>query len=325
VSAIDKSYGKAAGIEDFCRKAQLVNLETNKALYEGWQHHMWADASGVMTWMSQSAYPSMVWQTYDYYYDLTGAYWGVRKACEPIHIQWSCADNSVKVVNTTLNDLHHVQAQAIIYNMDGRAVPAYGKTVVLDAPSDTITGCFRIDFNSDDLASGRNAYASSGSPEAPDAGAVSDGSSVTRWSSAYRDKQRSDLSPVQFIRLLLKDGNGRLLSDNFYWRGSKLSDYTALNTLPPARLKVSSGLRQKDGRDVIEAVISNPPGARGVAFAIRVQAVRAADGARILPALQTDNYFTLMQGESKTIDIDFDPALLKGGGYKLIVEPYNRN
>lgn len=411
VAAIDKSYGKATGIEDFCRKAQLVNLETNKALYEGWQHHMWDDASGVMTWMSQSAYPSMVWQTYDYYYDLTGAYWGVRKACEPIHIQWSCADNTVKVVNTTLNDLHGLQAQAIVYNMDGRVAPAYGKTVVLDAPSDTVTGCFRIDFNSDDLASGKNAYASSGSPEAPDAGAVSDGSSVTRWSSAYRDdewvyvdlgaprqintvslnwesaygkaykiqvsddaqtwkdvystdngkggvdqvtfspvtaryvkmqgihragsfgyslydfqvygKMRSDLSPVQFIRLSLKDGNGRLLSDNFYWRSSKLADYTPLNTLPPARLKVSSHLLEKDGRDVIEAEISNPRGARGVAFAVRVQAVRAADGERILPALQTDNYFTLMQGESRIVDIDFDPALLKGGGYKLIVEPYN--
>ena len=48
---------------------------------------MWKNASGVMVWMSQSAYPSFVWQTYDYYYDLNGAYWGVKKACEPVHIQ----------------------------------------------------------------------------------------------------------------------------------------------------------------------------------------------------------------------------------------------
>ena len=45
-------------------------------MYEGWQHHLWNDASGILTWMSQSAYPSFVWQTYDYYYDLNGAYWG---------------------------------------------------------------------------------------------------------------------------------------------------------------------------------------------------------------------------------------------------------
>ena len=60
-------------IED-CRKAQLVNIESNKAMYEGWLDRMWEDASGIMTWMGQSAYPSMVWQTYDYYYDLTGAF-----------------------------------------------------------------------------------------------------------------------------------------------------------------------------------------------------------------------------------------------------------
>ena len=104
VGMITENYGKPEGIEDFCRKAQLLNIESNKAMYEGWQHHMWNDASGIMTWMSQSAYPSFVWHTYDYYYDLTGAYWGVKKACEHVHIQWSYADNSVKIINTTLND-----------------------------------------------------------------------------------------------------------------------------------------------------------------------------------------------------------------------------
>ena len=66
--------------------------------------------------------PSMVWQTYDYYYDLTGAYWGVRKACEPVHIQWSCVDNSVRVINMTLDALRGLKAKAIVYNMDGTVV-----------------------------------------------------------------------------------------------------------------------------------------------------------------------------------------------------------
>ena len=407
-STIDKSYGKATGIADFCRKAQLVNIETNKALYEGWQHHMWDDASGVMTWMSQSAYPSMVWQTYDYYYDLTGAYWGVRKACEPVHIQWSCADNTVRVVNTTLNDLHGLQARAVVYNMDGKPASGYSLSATVDAPSDTVTDCFKINFSSDNLAYGKHAVASSGSPEAPDADAVADGSPGTRWSSAYDDNQwvyvdlgepktfetvslnwesayasayalqvsndagtwktvystdqgkggvdqvsftpvtaryvrmqgikratsfgyslydievyghhSGGLSPVQFVRLWLKDAQGRLVSDNFYWRSGKHADYTALAQLPPVRLDVHSRLiRGAGGQDTIRAVITS----RGVAFAVHVQAVRGSDGARLLPALQNDNYFTLFQGESKDVDIEFDDALLRGGTYKLIVEPYN--
>jgi hypothetical protein len=408
---ITQNYGRPQNIEDFCRKAQLLNIETNKALYEGWQHHMWDDASGVMTWMSQSAYPSMVWQTYDYYYDLTGAYWGVRKACEPIHIQWSCADNTVKIINTTGKDLYHLNARAIVYNMDGTAAAAYGKTAVVDAPVDTTTAVFRLQFNSDDLAYQRAAVASSGAPEAPDANAITDGSPGTRWSSHYTDaqwiyvdlgqpqeiagvtlnwesaygkayklqvsddarswkdvystedgrggteqlsfdpvtaryvrmlgirratgfgyslysfevygKRHSDLSPVQFIRLLLTDDKGSLLSDNFYWRSDKGNDYTALNNLPAASLQVSSRLIRKGHQASIEATITNP--GHNVAFAIRVQALRANDGRRILPALQDDNYFTLLPGESKIIHISFDAALLPNSHYKLMVEPYNNH
>lgn len=270
---ITQSYGRPDGIEDFCRKAQLLNIETNKALYEGWQHHMWDDASGVMTWMSQPAYPSMVWQTYDYYYDLTGAYWGVRKACEPVHIQWSCADNTVKVINTSLRDLHHVTAQATVYKLDGSIAAGYGKTATVDAPGDTTTECFRLRSGSGDL---------------------------------------------QFIRLRLNDEKGVLLSDNFYWRSDKGNDYTALNTLPGATLNTSSHLTRENGRSVIEATISNR--SVPVAFAIRIQAINADDNKRILPALQDDNYFSLLRGESKTIHISFDQPIAH---YKLLVEPYN--
>jgi hypothetical protein len=290
-AAVNKSYGTATGIRDFCRKAQLLNIETNKALYEGWQHHIWNDASGVMTWMSQSAYPSFVWQTYDYYYDLTGAYWGVKKACEPVHIQWSCADNSVKVINTSLADLRQLTATATVYNLDGKPATRYGKTAIIDAAPDTATECFDIPFDNDNLANRKNAYAS--------------------------------LSAVHFIRLLLKDRDGRLLSDNFYWRGNRFTDYTALNTLPPARLRCTSVLlHDNDGKDVIRVTVNNPSAT--VAFAVRIQAVRQSDGERLLPALMDDNYFTLFKGEHKTIDIIFDAALLNGGGYKLIVEPYNK-
>jgi hypothetical protein len=133
---------------------------------------------------------------------------------------------------------------------------------------------------------------------------------------------RPVLPDVHFIRLLLKDAEGRLVSENFYWRSNKLGDYTALNSLAPARLRVSSRLVRRADRDTIVATITNT--SSPVAFAVRVQAVRAIDGERLLPALMNDNYFTLFKGESKTIEIDFDPSLLKGGDYRLIVEPYNK-
>src|SRR6202012_2092091 len=185
---ITKRYGKPTGIEDYCRKAQLLNIETNKAMYEGWEDNMWEDASGILTWMSQSAYPSFVWQTYDYYYDLTGAYWGAKKACEPVHIQWNPATNSVKVVNTTREDVTGLTAEGAIYNKDGKLVKEFSHSVQTDAPANAAAEAFKFDFPKENLAYHKKVVASSDDrrnmPEA-----ATDGNPGTRWSSVQNDNE----------------------------------------------------------------------------------------------------------------------------------------
>lgn len=178
---IEQGYGVPEGIEDYCRKAQLINLTSNKAMYEGWLDHMWEDASGIMTWMGQSAYPSMVWQTYDYYYDLTGAYWGCKSACEPMHILWNPVTDAVKIANTTGKDYKGLTAEARVYNMDGQEVTAYRKTITTDSPGNTTLQCFTIDFNKerDTLSLFKPAFASS--TTYGEAANVTDGKDDTRW------------------------------------------------------------------------------------------------------------------------------------------------
>lgn len=188
-NTVTENYGTPKGIEDFCRKAQLLNLESNKAMYEGWQHHLWNDASGIMTWMSQSAYPSFVWQTYDYYYDLTGAYWGVKKALEHVHIQWSYADNSVKVVNTALDSLKELKAKATVFDLNGKVLSAYSQQARIDAKANDATLAFYMNFTNGNLAYKKKAVASSVSADAGDALSVTDGSDGSRWASSYNDNE----------------------------------------------------------------------------------------------------------------------------------------
>ena len=413
--SIDREFGTALDAQDFCRKAQLVNIESNKALFEGWLDHMWEDASGIMLWMGQSAYPSMVWQTYDYYYDLTGAYWGCKSACEPLHIYWNPVTEEIKVANTTARNYEALTAEAVIYNMDGKPVKHLQKKALVDALSNTATTCFTLDVNREReiLSLGKPAVASSTAQGDPSY--VSDGKDDTRWAAhrsdnewiyvdlgsiqsvggvrlnweaaygkAYKIQISDDaknwkeiyktnegregveeitfpevkaryvrmfgielgwwfgyslwsfdvlsgtrptegLTDVHFIRLTLKDKSGKVLSENNYWRGNDRRDFTALNTLPEARLKVASKLVDGDeeGKACINATVTNPRSAQGVAFAVHVQAVRTTDGERILPAMMNDNYFTLMPGESKDLTITFDKSLLQGGSYRLQVTPYN--
>ena len=139
----------------------------------------------------------------------------------------------------------------------------------------------------------------------------------------YRhDAATPRLSPVHFIRLELTDRDGKPLSENFYWRATRRGDYTALNTLAPARLQVRSKLTAEGDRKVIRTTVRNT--GRSVAFAIHLQPYRLSDGERILPYEADDNYFTLLPGESRTIDFRFDGSLLPDDRYEVRAEAYNR-
>ena len=411
---INKRYGTVENIEEYCLKAQLLNIETNKAMYEGWLDNMWEDASGILIWMSQSAYPSMVWQSYDYYYDLTGAYWGIKKACEPVHVQWNPVTNSVKVVNTSSGDLSDLTAESFVYNMDGSEVVSLRQTEIIHSGSNTATHCFTIPFYKDsrNIAIHKPAVASSSGSGSPEE--VTDNDITSRWSSDSSDDQwiyidllqpenvfgvslnfeeayakkykiqvsydaetwtdvaavekgklginelyfddvearyvrmqgeergtswgyslwdfkvfggrdhQKGLSEVHFVKLTLKEKSGNLISENHYWRGIDRTDFSALSKLPEVKLKTSNNVQYTNDKCLIDVKVTNPVSSPSVAFAVWVQLHNSNTKERILPAVMSNNYFTLMRGESKDVQIEFDRDLLKDGEKPVVtVMPYN--
>ncbi|HIB38124.1 discoidin domain-containing protein [Mesonia sp.] len=185
-TAVNEQYGTTDNLEDFAEKAQYLNLEVMRGMYEAWNDKMWNDASGILIWMSQSAYPSFVWQTYDYYYDATGSYWGAKIASEPLHIQWNSSSNSVKAINTTSKDVMGATAKATIYNLNGKELPDYGKTATVDVKSSNNAEAFVINFAPYNLAKDRKVVASS---EVKSATNLTDASSGSRWESEAEDNQ----------------------------------------------------------------------------------------------------------------------------------------
>jgi hypothetical protein len=286
IHTIDSSYGKATSLADFCKKAQMLNVETMKAMFESWNDHMWNDASGMLIWMSQSAYPSMIWQTYDYYYDLTGAYFGAKTACEPVHIQWNPATNAVKVINNKPYDLIGLTADASVYNIDGKIVPEYSFKKQVNINATSVSEAFK-------------AFENSVSPP--------------------------KLSPVHFLKLKLFDSQHKLLSENFYWIGNTYLDYTALSKMPSmgSSLTVSRPIvsTAKNGINKLLKYVIKNNSKTTAAFGIRAQLLNSA-GDQLLPALYNNNYFSLMQGETETFEVEIAPDLLKNG-YKLKVKAYN--
>ena len=293
-NSVNTQYGESSGLEEFCEKAQMLNIEVMKGMYEAWNDKMWNDAAGLLIWMSHPAYPSFVWQTYDYYYDPTGAYWGAKKACEPLHIQWNASNNNIKVINTTAKDLKGAVAKAIIYDLNGKEVPAYGQTKQVDVAASNIAEAFSLNFNPFEI-----------DDEKP----------------KEIEEEIEELTPLHFIKLELIDAKGNLISENFYWRnGVNDLDYTLLNTLPEADL--SCRLVDKSMSDgKMKIAVKNNSGT--VAFANRVRLVNKATQKRILPIIMSDNYVTLMPGEEKVITMEATPELLKGG-VSVLVKQYGK-
>ena len=152
--SVDERYGPSKNLEEFCEKAQLINLEDMKGMYEAWNDKMWDDAAGVLIWMSHPAYPSFVWQTYDYYYDPTGCYWGAKKACEPIHIQWNCLSGSVKVINASGTPLVGARASACVYDINGKELEGFARIAIVNVSASDRAEAFVLpagDGTTDDI------------------------------------------------------------------------------------------------------------------------------------------------------------------------------
>lgn len=138
-AAIETRLGTARDLDDFTRKAQFVNYENFRAMFEAWNAHLWDNASGLMLWMSHPAWHSTVWQTYDYDFDVNGAYFGCRTACEPLHVQADPLKWQVIAVNHTREALKRATVTAETYDLSGRRVAGTRRTHVDVDPAATAT------------------------------------------------------------------------------------------------------------------------------------------------------------------------------------------
>ncbi len=134
---VEGRLGTPASAEQFAEWAQWQNYDGYRAMYEASN----LDRQGLIIWMSHSCWPSMVWQTYDYYFDPTAAFFGIKKACEPLHVQYNEATGMVQMVNL-MRPTADVHVRATIYNLQGRAIWQSHRDMVV--PTDTTMNCFPV-------------------------------------------------------------------------------------------------------------------------------------------------------------------------------------
>ena len=120
-AAFESRYGKPAGVEEYCMKAQVFQQEAVKAMFEAFAGNKYK-SSGIIYWMYNSAWPKMYWQLYDYYFMPNGAFYGAKTACEPLHIQYCYGDSSIKVVNCFYKDFKGLTVSYNVFDFNMKIV-----------------------------------------------------------------------------------------------------------------------------------------------------------------------------------------------------------
>jgi exo-1,4-beta-D-glucosaminidase len=291
---LTKRYGEPTSLDDYERKAQAMTYDGERAMFEAYGRNKYT-ATGVIQWMLNNAWPSLIWHLYDYYLVPAGGYFGTKKACEPTHVQYSYDDNSVNVVNSTYEALKGMKITAKIYNLDAKEKAA--KDIKLDIAADSSTKAFDLP-----------------TPEG--------------------------LSTTYFLKLELHDAAGKRIDDNFYWLSTKpdtldwagrsdtvytpqkdFSDLTGLSALPKAKLTIAKSTRVAGSEHWMTVSVTN--NGSSVAFMIHPRLTRGKGGDDVVPVFWSDNYFSLLPGEEKTVTARFSSSLLAGATPALIVDGWN--
>ena len=271
LTMIKEGYGGATGAEEWVSLAQFINYDGYRAMFEAQSKHR----MGLLLWMSHPCWPSFVWQTYDYYFEPTAAYFGCKKGSEPLHIQWNPLTESIEVVNYSGGNQRGLTAQVEILNLDGSK--QWGKSATLDSAEDSVNSCITMEYP-------------------------------------------AGLTPVHFLRLNLTRGS-EPVSTNFYLRGIEEGNYRSIRALPKVKLEARVLIEQHGDIWYLTNSVRNVSGQP--ALMVRLKAVRATSGDRILPAIYSDNYIALMPGEGRSIQIELRDADTRGEPPRMVVEGFN--
>jgi len=263
--ALNARFGPGTSLEDFERKAQMMQYESYRAIFEGFNAGLWTENSGRMLWMTQPAWPSSAWQIFSSDYDTHAAFYGVKKAAEPVHVQMNLPDGKVVLVNNGLADIAGITVTAKVVGLDSR--PLADRRATVTGRHEAASDVFALDLPA--LTAGG----------------------------------------VALIRLEASDAAGKLLSTNFYWQAANDAQFRAMTAMGPVTLATSATSRI-DGAETVTSVTLRNTGATP---AIETKlTVMNADGSQVLPAYFTDNYVSLLPGDTRTVEIRYPTAKARG-------------
>lgn len=292
-TALNSRYGTATSAADYVKKSQAQNYESWRAQYEAYETNKTKTdgtaSTGFVDWMLTSGWFSLHWQTFDWYLRPSAAYYGVKKSGEPLHISWDYGfQNHVVVTNDYYQTFTGMTATTDVLNFD-MTNKFHNVTTLTVGPAS---------------------------------------SNVVLTIPAL-----SGLTTTYFVKLRLQDSTGAVISDNFYWYSTQAdmlgghckwyycptrtyANLTSLATLPMVTVTHTDTI----GTNSVSTTLTNSSST--LAFLIRLRVTHS--GNEVLPVFWSDNYISLLPGESRTETATFNAGTLPSGSI-VQVDGFNIN
>jgi exo-1,4-beta-D-glucosaminidase len=270
--AMEAVYAKPHSAAEYERIAQTMEYDSERAMFESYSKNKYS-STGVIQWMLNNAWPSMIWHLYDYYLDAGAGYFATKKACEPLHIQYSYDDRSIVIVNSTYEAADGLRASVHVHDLQWQEL--FSAEAPVDSSPDSAQRIFAI-------------------PDRIYTGAVR---------TFFIDLKLADAAGNIVSRnfywvpgtLTTFDWNR---TEYTHTPAERHEDLTAMANLPAAQ--VASRVEIADTPNGRELRVHLDNSAAALAFQVHA-AVRTASGGLIAPVFWSDNWIELTPGESQTL------------------------
>jgi exo-1,4-beta-D-glucosaminidase len=275
LTALNNRYGEPKNLEELALKSQLMNYEAIRSMFEAFVVNK-PVTTGVVQWMLNSPWPEFYWQLYDYSLMPTGALYGTKKACQPLNMMYNYFDRKVYISNDGRGAMENFDAEIALFNLKSEKIFSQSLKANL---AENLTKMFC---------------------ELP----------------ALKGDHE-----VYFLDLKLKNPSGEVVADNFYWLSTQpdqmdwkktiwfytpqkeFADFRKLNDLTPVKPEVTKEQSTEGEEGVITLTFKNP--GKAISFFSEAILEKKASGQPVLPQFLSDNYISLLPGETKKVVIRY--------------------
>lgn len=289
--AMDRRLGSPGDLDDYLRKAQYLNYEGLRAMFEAFESRRFR-ATGIIQWMYNASWPKLWWQLYDYYLLPTAAFYGTRKAGEPLHIAYDYGCGQIMVINNGASPQGPLRAEAEIRDTAMQLRWQDHQTV------DRLVGLATALLK----------------PQVP--------AQSGTWFLVLRllDGRDSILSRNLYVLSGTEDRLDEGRSTWYITPQSAYADLRALQGLPAVRLEARTRFRRSGDSTLVRVELRNP--SQDLAFMVHLD-LRQGQGPSVVPIFWEDNYFSLLPGETRTLSGYCHTADLRGASPALRIGGWN--